>query len=360
MNLLNCATIDSLAGMCLSSTVNGLDKGKKLDFRRLTKIASSLGLLALLLCWPHASAQQGARAGKGWDYGEKIQSRGFARTYTVHVPPSYVSGRPIPVLLVFHGSYMNGLMMLHVTGFNKIADRRYFAVVYPDGVKGHWEDGRVERTADDIGFVSDMLQQLKRRIKIDERRIYAVGLSNGGYFVQKLACDTNDVAAIAVVASALSYEVADNCRSTRKVPVLFMAGTADPLVPSHDPAHNADLGKIGEALGIGSLGSLTPTLASLGGIMTEEQTLAFWCEHNHCSTSPYVKTLPDVDPHDGTRVKCETYGGYGGEVVYYKIEGGGHNWPGSFYFAPKDILGTISHDIDASEIIVDFLLRHSY
>jgi len=321
-----------------------------------------IAIVCCLLCclaFTKALAQQNNRSTKGWDFTEKIQSQGRVRTYTVHVPPSYRASSAIPIVLVFHGSYMNGLMMLGVTGFNRVADRHNFVVVYPDGVNNRWEDGRFEHVADDIGFVTDMLGQLGRRVKIDERRIYGVGLSNGGYLVQKLACESNRIAAIAVVASSLAEETASNCHQSRKIPVVFFYGTADPMVPSGDPEHNAELGKLGEALGIGSLGSLTPRLARLGGYMTGEEAVDFWCRHNHCSTTPYTKQLPDLDPHDGTRVKCETYGGYGSEVVVYKIEGGGHNWPGAAYFGPKEYFGNLTHDIDASEVIAEFLLKHS-
>lgn len=318
---------------------------------------SILGLTSIVCL--EARGQQQTRRPKGWDFSEKIISGERARTFTVHVPPSYVPTRALPVVLVFHGSFMSGQMMIYVTGFNKVADRRNFVVVYPDGIQGRWEDGRVAHSGDDIGFVSDMLAQLGRRVKIDQRRIYAVGLSNGGYFVQKLACQSKEVAAIGVVAASLAVSTARNCGHSRKVPVIFFFGTADPLIPSDDPSHNAELGKIGEALGIGSLGELSPSLARIGGMMTGADAVAFWCEHNHCSTSPYTKQIPDVDSHDGTRVKCETYGGYGSEVVLYTIQGGGHNWPGAAYFGPKDIFGNVSHDIDASDLIADFLLRHS-
>lgn len=319
-------------------------------------------IVYFLLCcllWQEAFALPGNRSTKGWDFTETIQSQGLPRTFIVHVPPSYKPSCPIPIVLIFHGAYMNGQMMLVVTRFNRIADRRNFVVVYPDGVNGRWEDGRFDRGADDVGFVMDMLGQLGRRVKIDERRIYGVGLSNGGYFVQKLACESNRIAAIAVVASSLAERTANSCHQSRKIPVMFFYGTADPLVPSGDPEHSAELGKLGEALGISSLGSLTPRLARLGGMMTGEEAVEFWCRHNHCSTTPYTKQLPDLDPHDGTRVKCETYGGYGSEVVLYKIEGGGHNWPGAAYFGPKEYFGNITHDVDASEAIAEFLLRHS-
>jgi polyhydroxybutyrate depolymerase len=44
--------------------------------------------------------------------------------------------------------------------------------------------------------------------------------------------------------------------------------------------------------------------------------------------------------------------------VYYRIEGGGHTWPGAFINGPKDIVGRTTDDIKASEIIADFFSKH--
>jgi polyhydroxybutyrate depolymerase len=97
----------------------------------------------------------------------------------------------------------------------------------------------------------------------------------------------------------------------------------------------------------------------MGGIMTGSEAVGFWCRHNQCSLSPYTNIEPDKDPHDGTKVTKETFGSYNSEVICYSIKGGGHTWPGAIYSGPSDLMGKTTEDIDATELISDFFLRHS-
>jgi len=138
---------------------------------------------------------------------------------------------------------------------------------------------------------------------------------------------------------------------------LFL-GTDDPLVPSADPEHNANLGKLGEAVGLGGLGSLSVPLAKMGGLTTAEETVDFWCNHNGCPSSPYTVQMPKLDRNDGTRVTRYTYGGYGNEVVYYNIQGGGHTWPGAIFSGPKDLVGKSTRDINATALMAEFFAHH--
>ncbi|MCL4219560.1 MAG: hypothetical protein KJ052_21475, partial [Candidatus Hydrogenedentes bacterium] len=86
----------------------------------------------------------------------------------------------------------------------------------------------------------------------------------------------------------------------------------------------------------------------------------FWVRSNGCNTEPEIDTLPDIDPADGTSIKRYTYtGGLNGtEVVFYKVEGGGHTWPGGEQYLAEWIIGKTSHDMDASAVIWDFFVSH--
>jgi polyhydroxybutyrate depolymerase len=67
---------------------------------------------------------------------------------------------------------------------------------------------------------------------------------------------------------------------------------------------------------------------------------------------------PDTDPDDGTRVRIDEHGRCrdGARVVLYSIEGGGHSWPGEIPdFWRRS--GNVSHDVDASALILAFFLK---
>lgn len=300
------------------------------------------------------SAQQ--QAHKAYDFADTVTSSGMRRTYRVHIPASYDRSKPIPVVMVFHGLGGNGALMKALTQFDIYADKKNFVVIYPDGLGSRWDDGPRTNNGD-VQFVSDLLAKLSTAINIDRRHISAVGYSNGGHFVMYLACVTNWLNSIGVVAAAMMDAAANQCGSGR-TPAMFFVGTADPLVPSDDAQHNATLGKLGDAVGLSGLGSLSVPMAKLGGVMSAEETVEFWAKKNGSSTSPYTSQMPDTNSHDGTNVVRETFGGLGSEVVYYKIQNGGHTWPGAIYNGPGDIVGKVSQDIDATELLTDFFLKH--
>lgn len=74
---------------------------------------------------------------------------------------------------------------------------------------------------------------------------------------------------------------------------------------------------------------------------------------------PVVEELPDREPSDRTRVIRETYASPdGNDVVLYRVEGGGHTWPGGWEPYPQCFIGPVSRDLDATEAIWEFFANH--
>lgn len=277
---------------------------------------------------------------------------GLERTYSIYIPVSLNSSKPIALVLLFHGGGGTGQGMERLTldGWNRLADREGFIVIYPDGVEKHWNDGRGlqdyrahRENIDDVGFVSALIEHLTKRLNIDPTRIYAAGISNGGQFSQRLACELADrIAAIGVVAAQLPDHLHSSCAPKRPMPVLMMPGTEDPLVPWKG-------GDIGFRRG-----------RKFGRVLSVRESIDFWAKQNQCPELPVVTYEPDRDPTDGTRVRRETYGPCreGTEVVLYAVEGGGHTWPGGDQYLPVSIVGKTSRDFNANDVIWDFFKRH--
>lgn len=304
---------------------------------------------------PRVQQAAPSRAGsrRGADYSDSVTVDGQTRTYVIHVPPGYDGKRTLPVVMAFHGLGMNATMMYALTGFTGLADRQGFIVVFPNAAGGRWQDG-LSNGRDDVSFVQAMLAKLERTVSVDTRRVYACGISNGGYFSQLLALAMPErIAAAGVVAATLTRGGAAQAGG-KSVPIAFFLGTDDPLLPWGD-GRNKELGKLGEVLGISSLGSIDGAAAKIGGLCTVPETIAFWTAHNGAGGTPYVSQMPDRAPNDGTRVQKETYGSSSSQVVLYRITGGGHTWPGSIDLkAMRDVSGNTSQDIDASELLWDF------
>lgn len=295
----------------------------------------------------------------GADYSDTVSVDGTTRSYVIHVPPGYDGKQALPVVLAFHGLGMNATAMYALTGFTGLADRKGFIAVFPNAAGGRWQDGLSSGT-DDVAFVQAMLAKLSRTMSIDTRRVYACGISNGGYFSQLLALSIPDkIAAAGVVASTLTKGGAAAAGQPRAVPIVFFLGTDDALLPWGD-GRNKDLGKLGEALGISALGSIDSPLAKMGGLYSVPETIGFWTSHNGANGNAYTSREPDKATNDGTKVEKDSYGSGNNQVLVYRIIGGGHTWPGALQIkAVSDISGNISQDIDATELLWEFFKNHS-
>lgn len=282
------------------------------------------------------------------DYSASIVCGGLERTYSVHISSSYDQSRPTPLVIVLHGGGGTGQGMPKLTGFNAVADKENFVIVYPDGFEKHWNDGRgvqwqaqVENV-DDVSFISALIDRLSDELNINARRVYVTGISNGGMMSHRLGCELSQrIAAISPVASNIPVNMASVWAPSRPVPVLIINGTDDPLVPW--AGGDIHFGKI-----------------KLGEVLSVADTVKFWVEKDQCSSSPAVTQLPGKDPSDGTEVLKEIYGGCrdGVEVVLYAIEGGGHTWPGGLQYLPESVIGRTSREFNASEVIWQFFKEH--
>ena len=281
------------------------------------------------------------------DYGGSIIHGGLERTYRIHVPALYDKTKPVPLLIALHGGGGTGERMERLTlkGFNALSDKEGFVVVYPDGIEKHWNDGREKvryrahrEKIDDIGFISALIDDLVKRLNIDNKRIYVKGISNGAMLSNRLACELSGrITAIAPVAGNMPYDLAPHCSPSKPISVLMISGTKDPMMPWEG----------GEA----SFGRLR-----FGRVLSVMETIKFWVAHNQCLPIPVITYEPDKDSSDGTLVRKEAYNGCkdGTDVILYAIENGGHTWPGGWQYLPEKSVGKISRDIDASEVIWSF------
>ncbi|MFC1565687.1 alpha/beta hydrolase family esterase [Candidatus Neomarinimicrobiota bacterium] len=241
-----------------------------------------------------------------------IEHDGLQREYILYVPESYTGNDPVPLVFNFHGytQYADDYMLY--ADFRSIADTAKFILVYPQGtlhnglthwnVDGSWTQGS---TVDDVGFTEAMIDTLTFGYNIDQSRIYATGLSNGGYMSFQLACQLNDkFAAIASVAATMIPTTFKSCSPQHPTPILQMHGTNDPLVP------------------------YTGNIISV----SVNDVLQYWIDYNNCNTNPTTTNLPhNLNTINGSTAQLIVYDGGDNHVrvEHFKINGGGHEWPGS-------------------------------
>jgi len=275
---------------------------------------------------------------------------GRRRSYSLHLPGNAVPVRPLPVLFVLHGGDGAGAqVMASGSGYNEIADRENFIVVYPFGLQGQWNDGRGKSfrrrdnsSVDDVGFIGAVIDELFREFSIDRRRVYVMGVSNGGMMTLRLGIELGDrVAAIAAVVANLPDRLA-SARPVRPLPVLIMNGTRDPLVPWKGGAVRV-FGK------------------DYGDVLSTESTVAFWVKANGLNGPVEKNQLPDRVSTDGCRVEVSAYRSEGDRppVILYAIQGGGHSFPGARTLLRYILLGNKCMDINGAQVIWDFCKDYS-
>lgn len=282
------------------------------------------------------------------DYQRSIMVDGRTRTYLLHLPKGYSPESIYPLVMIFHGGGGSGKKIAGQTGFSDYADGEGFIAVYPDGIKHGWNDGRDSTDAyragvDDVKFVRLLVEDLKGEFLIDGKGVYAAGISNGGFFSQRLACEMADVfAAIGTVVASMPTEFAPRCSPAAPIAIAVIQGTEDPFVPitGGEVRH--------KTLGIGAGGAAASAAA----------TLEFWAEKNLCAASPVREALP-VKVSDGTSVEktvhssCQDHAA----VEYYIVSGMGHGWPPKGGRLPR-VNGPASQNIDATAVFWQFFKAH--
>ncbi|MEQ1684978.1 MAG: PHB depolymerase family esterase [Burkholderiaceae bacterium] len=297
----------------------------------------ALALAAFVL--PGASAVGADLPGIAGDFRKTVVVAGVTRSWLLHVPASYSAARPAPVVLLLHGGGGRAAGIERSTGgFSALADRHGFIAVYPESRRGHWDDGRETVTdhTDDVAFIATLLDTLAAEYAVDARRVYAAGISNGGMMSMRLACELSGrFAAIATVGANMPAALAASCGPARAVPVVIFSGTADSLMP------------YGGGRVFGPVG---------GVVLSAPETAAFWASRNGTAPAPQPRALPDTDPGDGTTTDLFEFTG---DVALYRINEGGHTWPGGTQYLPARFVGKVSRDFSANDTIHAFFARHT-
>lgn len=260
---------------------------------------------------------------------------GNNRSYTLYVPSSYDGTEALPLIFNLHGGGGTGPGHLFLSDMRPIADTAGFFVVYPtaledpsDGFSRNWTH-KPPTTHDDVLFISEMIDAIGADFLLDEQRVYACGYSNGAEFCFDLACRLSDrIAAVTAVATTIYYEDYASCNPTAPMPVLSIHGTADFVRPYNGLS-----------------------FAGFQYYIPQSDQNELFKDINGTDDSPTVINIPDINPSDGSTVTHFIWSNGVGcsDVEHMRVNGGGHDWPGTFG----------NRDIVANEEIWKFSRRYS-
>jgi polyhydroxybutyrate depolymerase len=282
--------------------------------------------------------------GKPGDFTKTVSVAGVTRTFLLHVPASYKNTESSAAVLLFHGGQGSATTIGAITsntggGFSAFSDQKNFIAIYPDSVSGTWDDGRATITnrTNDVAFTAALLDAVALEYSLDSKRVFATGISNGGMMVLRLACELpGRISAVAAVAANMPSDPQAGCNPAKALPVAMFSGDADPLMPFAG-------GSIAGVYG--------------GSVMSATATAAFWASKNSATLSS-TAALPNADTSDGTTTDLLSYtSAAGGEVAFYRINGGGHTWPGGTQYASLALIGRVAKDFSANDAIWAFFMR---
>ncbi|OGU58143.1 MAG: hypothetical protein A2315_09220 [Ignavibacteria bacterium RIFOXYB2_FULL_35_12] len=251
---------------------------------------------------------------------------GRLRNYIVFLPQNFQSN--MAVVFNLHGLSVSAEWQMNYSLMNEVADTAGFIVVYPNAISNDWNSGSLtlsEPNVNDVGFISTLIDTVDAHYDIDLSRIYLCGLSDGGFMTNRLICEIGH-------RFATGADVAGSLRAgrvyspLRPFPMLICHGTLDNVVPYN---------------------------GSSGALSTQAE-LNFWIQENVCQLNADTVLLLNLDPNDGCIVEKISYTNCNEEssVMFFKILGGGHQWPGGA--AGLNPYGNLNKDINLSAEIWKF------
>ena len=363
-------------------------KSEKLFGMRVTRAVGRLALtwLALIGATQAVWAQESK---------EKVTVDDVDRNFMVRLPKGYDATKHYPVVILLHGMSQDADDMERLTRFDELADKDGIIAVYPIAMHGRWNVGvrpqqsqrpmgmgpgrrgryggggypggggggggggypggggqrqgqdrqsqdpsqdpsedRRSAPADDIAFFNQMLDQIGTKFSVDPSRIYAAGLSEGGFMSLRVGCALSDrISAVAALGAAMPKTMI--CVPTRPVPLVMINGTSDPVVP---------------------YGGGTEHNLSLATISVEDSAKA-WAKIDRCEEKPEKSKLPSQGK-GGSETKVDTYSGcqQNTQVVLYSVKGAGNTWPGGEQYEVENTVGKTSPEPNANEIMWNFLV----
>jgi polyhydroxybutyrate depolymerase len=166
-----------------------------------------------------------------------------------------------------------------------------------------------------------MIDDISENFNIDLDRIYACGMSNGGYMSYRLACDlSHKITAFGSVTGnfMINSSINDCQDQDRDIPIIHFHGTQDGIVNYYPP--------------------------SFDGSLTVDESVQFWSNYNNLNQNSVLNINDNVEVYRYYNENSQA------DFVHYKVYGGGHDWFGSAWVA--------DWGFNASQELVDFFLQY--
>jgi polyhydroxybutyrate depolymerase len=316
----------------------------------------------------------GARGGSELDRGE-IEVAGVRRSYWLARAPRRPGQAPPPLLIALHGSGMDGQGMAWSTGLAKRGPEAGITTVFPDGWKGGWHPAQPparQPDLDDARFLAELATHLEVLGAARSWPVFLAGISQGARYAEHVARNgLLPVTGLFLVGGT----ALESSRGKAPVPQLrasmvLVMGTGDPTSPYEG----------GPLTRRGISGRILKRRAARHGerpgedvVAGAEALVADWATANGIAGNgitghgitraggigrPLIEELPmapgdlPVTRKTWTRPGCHP-------ATLYRIEGGGHGWPGGPQLMPARAIGPVTKHLDATGLLLDMAERET-
>ena len=239
-----------------------------------------------------------------------LMSNGAERSYRLHTPASRATPKLAPLVLVLHGASGNAGRVERRYHWNALSDRVGFFVVYPQGVRDAWNAGLDPRGADDVRFLTDLIDHLLRVLPADPHRVFVAGMSNGGAMTYRIGCALSS--RLAAIAPVEAWNPGNpGCRPSTPLSMVVGHGLAD---------HQVSFARV-------------------------QHTVVEWRAYDGCPSHARTRQVGPVTHSVWAPCAHSTV------VELYEVAGSGHEWPGSSPPLPGHDLPSTA--LDATQVIWD-------
>ena len=168
---------------------------------------------------------------------------GTERAYSLLVPDSYDASTPTPLLLAFHGYTTDPNSMIYGE-WGRLAQEKGFLVAAPAGLEREWAVARNAEEARqalpnsevdlttfpygdrDVALAAAVLADVSEYLFVDQERVFATGVSLGGFMASRVACEIGGhFAGLGPTLNSLLY--AGSCTADHRFAIVSVGHLSD-------------------------------------------------------------------------------------------------------------------------------------
>lgn len=247
-----------------------------------------------------------------------IEVDGKARLYKIYIPKKYDAKKATPLVIALHGGGGNMDIQSNDEYYKLIskAEQTGHIIAFPNGFsrfrKGKlatWNAGQCcgparDKKSNDAGFILAMIEKIKSTYNVDSKKIYAIGMSNGGMMAYRMACEHAEV--FSGIASVTGTDNTIGCHPKKAINILHIHALDDDHVKFH-----------------GGRGKSAAKASQVNDFVSVPATISKWVSLNKCLGKP-KRTLEVKGAYCERYDQCQD----GVRVELCVTQKGGHSWPG--------------------------------